>query len=249
MLLRTTYKMKPPPSERLKVGSVRGLVGCWLFNERSGLKVFDSSTRNNKGTLDEISQWKIGKFGSAVRFDGSSQYINCGDNQELNLSTQLTIAAWIKPNGADEAGYILSKYDSVSTGYAMYWRGATDVLQFWYGNGVTVADITSDAVFVDNNVWVHAVIVKDAGGKVSFYRNGVPVGSGVGVTIQAGVEDVLIGNRTGGTELSHYYNGLIDNVMLFDRAFEASEVKKCYSKPFWMFERSERVELCLAAGR
>lgn len=63
----------------------QGLVGCWLFNEGSGNKVYDLSGNNNHGTLSGFSDpptatsgWCAGPHGGALRFDGSDDYGSIG---------------------------------------------------------------------------------------------------------------------------------------------------------------------------
>ena len=36
-----------------------GLVGCWLFNEATGKKLFDLSGNDNSGTFIDNPQWKL----------------------------------------------------------------------------------------------------------------------------------------------------------------------------------------------
>jgi len=95
---------------------------------------------------------------SVVDFDGSDDMITISDNSSLQLSV-LTISAWIKPNGASEDGYIFSKFDdSTSGGYALNFQGSTDKIRL-LSSGVTIG--TSNAVFVDDNVWVHIAVTVD----------------------------------------------------------------------------------------
>ena len=55
----------------------QGLFGFWLFNEGSGLKVYDLSSYSQDGTLINMDEadWIVGLDGWALDFDGSNDYM------------------------------------------------------------------------------------------------------------------------------------------------------------------------------
>ena len=67
--------LKPPLVTLLRQGHPlsKGLVGCWLFNERGGDSVYDASGQGNTGTLtdmDPATDWVVSEKGSALDFSG-----------------------------------------------------------------------------------------------------------------------------------------------------------------------------------
>jgi hypothetical protein len=80
------YTYKPP------IGSVinpnhplsQGLVGCWLFNERTGNRIYDLS-KDNHGNLLNGPIWNSANNGY-LQFDGSNDSIDFGDNFDIGLS-------------------------------------------------------------------------------------------------------------------------------------------------------------------
>jgi len=104
--------------------SQRGLVGHWRFNEGTGSTAKDSSPFGNNGTIHGAS-WVRGKFGYALKFDGTDDYVDCGSDDSLNITDAITIEAWIYPKGAGVSTYprIIDKSSSVSgtaPGYKIY---------------------------------------------------------------------------------------------------------------------------------
>ena len=87
------------------------LVGHWKFDEGSGTKAYDSSGNGNDGTFNGNPKWVAGHFGTAVEFDGSDDWIECGNDQSLDL-TKWTITFWLKVNqNKDFNGFIIKGLD------------------------------------------------------------------------------------------------------------------------------------------
>jgi len=74
------------------------VVGLWLFDEGKGDTTKDSSGNGNDGTLMSKPKWVDGKFGKALEFDGSASYVNCGNNDILTMTKEVTVVFWIKNN-------------------------------------------------------------------------------------------------------------------------------------------------------
>jgi len=162
-------------------------------------------------------------------FDGADDEIKISDSSDLQLST-LTISAWIKPNGASEDGYIFTKFDdSTSGGYALGILGSTDKIRL-LSSGVSIAQ--SDAVFVDDNVWVHIAVTVDASGNLVYYRNGVSAGTASSVTLNTNSVGAVIGNRTGGSLSGHYFNGSISNISVYKTALDAQTISQMAKSRF-----------------
>ncbi len=71
-------------------------VGCWKFDEGTGITAYDSSTYGNKGTLTNGPVWTSGKYGSALRFDGVNDYFYAGASSSINsLTSTMTACFWM----------------------------------------------------------------------------------------------------------------------------------------------------------
>ncbi len=82
-----------------------GLVGYWKMDESSWtdncstLTVQDSSGHGNHGKACPNGYGPVtalGKVGNAGSFDGSDDYVNCGNGGSLNITDAITVAAWVK---------------------------------------------------------------------------------------------------------------------------------------------------------
>lgn len=73
------------------------LVGVWHFDTGSGTTAYDSSGRNNHGTLYYGPNWIPGVNISALSYDGIDDYVRVNDHSSLDITDEITIEAWMKP--------------------------------------------------------------------------------------------------------------------------------------------------------
>ena len=80
------------------------LTAEWHMDEGTGNLVGDSSGNGNQGTLnvgegDNVnSKWVRGIKGKALEFDGVDDYVDCGNNANLEITGDITLEAWVKRN-------------------------------------------------------------------------------------------------------------------------------------------------------
>lgn len=76
-------------------------VGWWKMDEGEGGSAYDSSGSGNTGTLtsmDPPNDWVDGKFGKALDFDGSNDYVSVGNTgKSVNA-----VSLWVKPNSTSQ---------------------------------------------------------------------------------------------------------------------------------------------------
>ena len=217
----------------------RGLVGCWLFNEGTGGKIYDLSGNGDVGTLQGNAYFTSGKFGSALEFDGTGDYVDCG-NGAGNVTDGMTWAFWVNMNdmSGSQDQQFLSKYTASGTNRA--YRIATSIadnkiLRFAASEDGTAGTVSSNdwSNFFSFGEWIFVAITKQ-GSTLSAYKNGAYVSSKTDIIWTGAVTSFKIGGTT------TYFNGLIDHVMIFSRALSASEIALLYREPFCMFDRAWR---------
>src|SRR5262245_15396849 len=74
-----------------------GPVAAYGFEEGTGPTVADSSGNNNAGTIGGATWTSAGKFGNALSFNGSTNWVTVAHSASLNLTTGMTLEAWVKP--------------------------------------------------------------------------------------------------------------------------------------------------------
>ena len=219
MRLRTRYTQRLPVTIGLR-------LDIPMF-EGSGAKVLDLSGKGNHGTITD-AVWTRDEKGVAMSFNGTSAYIDCGNDASLNITDAITIEAWVKPSTASEAGYIIARKNASdwNSTYAVYFNGATNKIIF-YANGV--ANVQSNAVVTETN-WIHIAVVATQGGTTYFYKNGEPAGSGSAPAWSASADNLLIGARKEGAGVVGLFHGAIDEVRIYAVALTASQIKRRYEQ-------------------
>ncbi|HEY0709926.1 MAG TPA: LamG-like jellyroll fold domain-containing protein [Polyangia bacterium] len=211
-----------------------GLVGYWKFDEGRGSTTYDLSGNGNNGTVvggapftaDVPASMPIDDAGALV-FDGTSQYVDLGAPAGLNVSGQITMAAWVKINATDGFRNILSHGASDSPERDTFLRiyGGEYRVGTWYSPTDTYASYAMPGG--DVGTWVHLVGVND-GTTWRLYRNGVQVATQAG---SAGAYTATANWRIGaqGSSASRFFSGSIDDVRIYNRGLTANEVAALYT--------------------
>ena len=155
--------------------------------------------------------------GNAINLDGTNDYISIPDNNALDLITNYTIEAWIKPSAFTSLGGIVSKYQT---------GGANGYILRLTNNGASSSGITFDEMNTANgvlttNTWYHIAAVNNAGTR-TVYINGVNVPlTGTAMTVKANGDPIRIGSDFA----SRYFNGSIDEVRVWNKVRTQSEIQ------------------------
>jgi len=212
----------------------RGLVGCWLCNENNGDKLLDSSGNHNNASLYNTS-WLASKFGGGPYYNGISAYANIGQPPSLDVD-YITIATWVRYDAQPGAPTIIGRdeYPGSIRVFAFYNYGSSTLRFFVFVGGN--AKIKDTAFVPTVGQWYHLVGVAD-GENVRIYIDSKDVGS---PTSYSGVMDKDAVDMRIGDDLndSHGpFKGIIDHLMIWNRALTAAEIAHLYREPFCMFER------------
>ena len=72
-----------------------GLVAAYGFDQGSGTTAADASGNANTGTLSGPTWNAAGRYGGALAFDGTNDWVTVPDNALLDLTSGMTIEAWV----------------------------------------------------------------------------------------------------------------------------------------------------------
>jgi len=84
------------------LGDTTGLKARYPLDENQGTTINDVSGNGNNGTVydNEGNQWVPGYYTSALQFDGVDDYARVPDSTSLNITSAISIEAWIKGQAA-----------------------------------------------------------------------------------------------------------------------------------------------------
>ena len=182
----------------------------------------DKSGSSHNGTMTNGPTFAIGKVGQALDFDGSDDYVDTGS--EWIGTSALTISTWIFPRTAGEGscGNVISNLSTV----LVITCGLGNVIGFSSDNQST--NPTSAAIFPSRyKTWIHVAVTRTSSGTANIYVDGSLSGTAnqsSGTPI-AGSANVYIGNRSGADQT---FDGLIDDVRVYNRVLTATEIKQLY---------------------
>jgi hypothetical protein len=201
-----------------------GLVASYSFNEGTGTGVTDISGNGNAGQVSGTTWTTSGKFGGALSFDGSDDWVTIADHASLDLTTGMTIEAWVRP--AVLSGYrtVLVKEDPANNTLAYILYGHHNAprpgAEFETASGISTVDGTSALPL---NTWSHLAVTYD-GVNLRLFVNAVQVGS------KGDNRSIRVSNgalRIGGNSMwGEYFNGLIDEVRVYNRALSTTELQQ-----------------------
>src|SRR5262249_13855067 len=93
--------LAPDVSVTVSNAAPSGLVAAYGFEEASGTTVLDVSGNNNNGTFGAgVIRTPSGRTGAALVFNGSGK-ITIPNAASLNLTTAMTLEAWVKSSIVD----------------------------------------------------------------------------------------------------------------------------------------------------
>jgi YVTN family beta-propeller protein len=205
-----------------------GLVSWWPGDGNA-----DDLVRSNHGALAGGAGFATGEIKQAFAFNGSSG-VELGNPSSLNITGPITLNAWINPNSLDSYRTV---FDQLSTGnnlgeieFRTNPFGAFDFFRRT-SQGSVVVQGASTQTRAAAGTWQHVAAVFD-GSSYQIYVNGVlDPGNGPGssaltsYTASAGPGSAIGANLSAPAE---GFNGLIDEVQIFNRALSASEVQEIF---------------------
>ena len=207
------------------------LISYWKLDEADGSTghtAYDAVNypSGNNGAFTDVTQSSAnGKLptGSPIGagFNGTTSKIDVGNNSSLNLTSNLTISAWIKTTTI-LSKYIFNRYDISNSyvGYSFEVSPTTGYLNFY--NGTTVVNSASA---VNSGNWVHCVVTND-GTNTKFYINGTLTNTIAQGNPNSATVSAAIGWATGTVS---YFNGSIDEVGIWSRALSSQEVQQLFN--------------------
>jgi len=208
----------------------KGLVLCYSFDRNEGDRVTDLGGKNNNGAVRDGAKWiGEGQRGGGYRMPGGCSRIEVNPSPDFSLTPDVdkTLCLWWKKEGDIQHKVLVSQKNQPN-----------------YDSGFTLRTLSSErryyldfqqnhyaqfsAAFSDD-AWNFVVVVK-TGISYKVYQNGheAPLVASMGwpMTLDPTMKTSL---EIGGTHrATDGFEGVVDEVMIFDRALSDAEVKQIY---------------------
>ena len=215
-----------------------GLVGYWNLDEGTEKTINDISGNDNDGTMILSSidgkiygnaEWKTGKYGNAIDFDGVDDYVEIPNSASLNITgNEISCAAWVYiGDQSNDIGIIAKGPSSNQESYMLGIQNDEKPRMRVYTDSYAQA-VASDPL--SQNEWHHLVGTYD-GAQIKIYVDGALANSvPKNGSIISSLDPAVIGRRV--LSDSRFYNGRIDDVRIYNRALYPEEVVDQYNGVF-----------------
>ncbi|MDA2913826.1 LamG domain-containing protein [Acidobacteriia bacterium AH_259_A11_L15] len=187
----------------------------------------------NNGTLQGGATFAIGNVGQAFNLDGIDDHVLIGNPSNLKITGTLTLDSWINTQDLAEGqlAAIVTKWGQSTSldSYGLWLWKLEGVINLASAIGVAgVPDFGHVGGNIQPSTWSHVAMTYDSvTGVHKLYVNGEEVASRVrsGGIFTSDV-NVLIGREAGAPRP---FPGFIDEVEIFNRVLEASEIRDIFN--------------------
>lgn len=224
------------------VGTVAAdnLVGYWHFNSASGNILQDYSGYGHTGTAYKMNSSNVSipaLVSNGMDFDGVDDYVEIENSPDLRGMAQLTVCAWVYIHSKSAYDAIVAKTDNhINNGdrtFRMQIDESGDKFRYMCFTDVGNTTIKSDNT-APLNEWVFIMIWYD-GANTKMYVN-AEVQSSQG-TLTGNIHDdsdvrntVSIGHQQYDNNNSNAFDGLIDEVRIYNIALTEEEIRALYQQ-------------------
>lgn len=235
-----------------------GLVGHWRLNDSlgnvsDGGAIIDSSPSGFDATIEDADQsmsYVEGRIGNALSATGATDDSIVLDDPSIFAGlSQGSIAAWVKWDGGTSANIIFSSSDGTGTGGFEVFYSANNRFNIWTDTGCSGGQFHAHVVVPSPQNWHHLVYTVD-GSSHKFYVDGVENTnilydngdpsrhSFFGDCASGTVYEIGGVNGPAGTE---QFDGLIDDIAVWNRPLTPSEVQSLYQRGIMRIKHQVRV--------
>lgn len=214
------------------------LVGQWLLGEGSGSVAYDTSGNENHGAITD-ADYTGGYVGAGLHFDGSYDAVVIPDDDSLDILGSLTISAWVDITLGNELYQtVASKSDQCNNDKSTFQMRIDDNDRLEAVVGSDISNDRGNTVISLNEGWNQVALIFTPEAPVAghtmvdFFIDGVLVFTDElwdSYSEYTNTADVVIGGLGDPSGSScYYFDGFIDEFMMWDRALSSYEIYNLY---------------------
>jgi uncharacterized protein (TIGR02145 family) len=214
------------------------------MDEKQGTTTYDTSGQGNDGVFVSSPSWTRGKFGAGLEFSGSNK-VTISETDTLDTAN-FTVESWIKANSlSGDQGIIDNKCpgnpgacDSGQDGFALYLDGSYPYIVLGHSSGYSTCPFSNT---ISIGIWNHLAATYN-GSTVKRYLNGIFAGESDDSLFVYSANDIGtdLGYVYAGGGITGYFDGVIDQVKIYDYARTPAQIAWGYNKgkpvAHWKFD-------------
>jgi chitodextrinase len=203
-----------------------GPVAAYSFNSVSGASAPDDSGNGNTGAVSGAVP-ATGRNGGGLAFDGIDDVVTVADSASLDLTSAVTLEAWIDVDIATDWRAVLYKGKPGALAYGFFSSSSANIPTGVVLSGGAEHGVSGGQQFQPGS-WAHMALTYD-GSMVRLYLGGQLFGSTAASGPLATNADPF---RIGGNGiLGQHFAGVIDDVRVYNRALTAAEIQVDMTTP------------------
>ncbi len=213
------------------------LISHWKLDETGGTVAYDSAGTHNGTVTDAL--WENGILDNGTGLDGDEDYINFGDIDELEFGdSNFSISAWFYKKGTHNwnesevgCGMIASKYNWDDNSRQWFLRQNSNDTILFYTNptGYQNNNESLNSTYgVCNDQWVHVVAVRNGPIKSLYINSVFDVNGATAGVVTGKIANVHIGCIQDPSHRYQFFNGIIDDVRIYDKALSADDINEIF---------------------
>ncbi len=199
------------------------LVARWTFDEGRGEVARDLTGHGHDAKLKHAT-WVPSPRGGALRFESKDSLAEYAGLDTMNLSGDLTLAVWVKADGAVQANHHRLIFGDVGYGIERNLHLSLDNYQrlsFEWADGRRNASLLAPASLL-NGAWRHVVVVADSRTlRARMCVDGEVVAE---LDMPLPISHAPAKGRITGWFYDGYFQGELDDIRLYSRALSPAEV-------------------------
>ena len=165
----------------------------------------------------------------SLQFDGTDSYVNCGNDSSLQIAGDMTYSCWFKTSSSNS---LLALIDKIGSNTGMFIFLSAGKPRIWIGTGSAVVNWENIGSDLRDGNWHHLVVVNDEDVATYAYIDGTAYNNGTATDMSANTTDNF--NIGSYSTTAWEFDGLIDEVAIWNTALSSSQVKTLYNnrEPF-----------------
>ena len=202
------------------------LVFYMPFDEDDDTNMAYDYVGDNDGTVNGVPDFVTCMYNDCYDLDGKNDLVALGDNDLFDFrDSSFTISLWVKGNATNAGIITKDDLDAKENGLVIISNGSN----YLYGNG------TGNLSFGESDdKWHHLAVTREstASDRIKVYFDGDFVADFNDERTLDNSKSFIIGSVNDGT----FFNGSIDEIMIFDAGLAGAEISNIYNNQSARFE-------------
>lgn len=209
-----------------------GLVAFYPFNGNAN----DEGGNNLNGTVNgaSLTANRFGTAGRAYNFNGTSDFITMGNPPLLQINNTITLSGWISCDTFSPTlvrDFLSKAALNVNRGYQLSQQSNNGTPSLgaacFSSEGLAFGEFTGGTI--NTNTWIFFTLIID-GKSWKFYHDGNLTNEGTTMSTINILDDGSLGDLLVGRVQGSFFDGLIDDIAIYNRALSNAEVTQLYNQ-------------------